>query len=117
MADRLTRLARVTSEFVMADTVEAVSTIVVNHGAEALGAIVATMTLLGDDGETVRMAGLSRSAPVDRDAWRTFPLDSRTPSGEAIRTGQRVVIIGHDALRQRYPDIPDVGARAIVTLH
>ncbi|HXH78877.1 GAF domain-containing SpoIIE family protein phosphatase [Nocardioides sp.] len=100
----------------MADSVDAVSTIVVNHGAEALGAIVATMTLLCDDGETVRMAGLSRGAPIDRDAWRTFPLSARTPSGEAIRTGQRVVVIGHDAMRQRYPDIPDVGARAIVTL-
>jgi serine phosphatase RsbU (regulator of sigma subunit) len=116
LADRLTRLARVTSEFVMADTVEEVSGIVVNHGAEAVGAMVATMTLLCDDGETVRMAAISGGAPVDRDAWSTFPLSARTPSGEAIRTGQRVVITGHDAMRQRYSDIPDVGARAIVTL-
>lgn len=116
LADRLTRLARVTSEFVMADTADEVSEIVVNHGAEAVGAVVATLTLLCDDGETIRMAAMSSGAAVDRDDWSTFPLSSRTPSGEAIRTGQRVVVIGHDAMRQRYPDIPDVGAHAIVTL-
>jgi serine phosphatase RsbU (regulator of sigma subunit) len=116
LADRLTQLARVTSEFVSAHTVDEVCTIVVNHGAEAVGAIVATMTLLEDDDQTVRLAALSGGTPVDQEAWRTFPLSARTPSGEVIRTGKRVMVSAHEAMRRRYPDIPDRGAQAVVAL-
>ena len=38
LPDRLTLLARATSELVGADTVEAVSRTVVTHGADAVGA-------------------------------------------------------------------------------
>ena len=116
LADRLTRLARVTSEFVRADTAEAVCTIVVNHGAEAVGAIVASMTLLDADEQTVRLVALSGGIPVGEDTWRTVPLSALTPSGEAIRTGLRAMVTGREAMRQRYPDTPDRGAQAVVTL-
>src|SRR3712207_5136660 len=63
LADRLTHLARVTSELVRADTVDAVAKTVVTHGAEAVGATTATMTLLTDDRQMVRLVALSGGLP------------------------------------------------------
>lgn len=116
LADRLTRLARVTSQLVRAGTEDAVGKIVVDHGAEAVGAMVASMTLLCDDQETVRLAALSGGLPVDEDTWRTFPLTAHTPSAEAIRTGRRRMVTSREAMAERYPDIPDRGAQAVMTL-
>ena len=57
LGDRLTRLARVTTALVMADTVEAVTKIVVSLGADAAGATLASLTLReGED--RLRLAGL-----------------------------------------------------------
>jgi serine phosphatase RsbU (regulator of sigma subunit) len=116
LTDRLTRLARVTSELVGADTTESVCKIVADHGAEAVGAIVTSMTLLDPDGRTVRLAALSGGQPVDHDTFRTFPLTARTPSAEAIRNGRSRHVRGRDAIAAEYPDIPDRGARAVMTL-
>ncbi|CAA9318118.1 MAG: Serine phosphatase RsbU, regulator of sigma subunit [uncultured Nocardioidaceae bacterium] len=116
LADRLTRLARVTSELVRADAGEDVGRIVVDHGAEAVGAMVASMVMLCDDQVTVRLAALSGGIPVDEDIWRTFPLAARTPSAEAIRTGRRRLVVGREAIMTAYPDIPDRGALSVMTL-
>ena len=118
LADRLTRLARVTGELVGADTVEAVAKTVVTHGAEAVGAGSAALTLLGEDGQTVRMVALSGGLPGDEDDWDTFPLTAHTPASEAIRTGHRVVTRGAGSFAQRYPDLPMAarGVQAVVSL-
>jgi GAF domain-containing protein len=118
LQDRLTRLARVTSELVTADTVEAVSRTVVAHGAEAVGATMAALTLLFDDGETVRLVGLSGGRPGDTEAWANYPVIAGTPTGEAIRTGRRIMLAGADVITQRYPklDLAERGSHAIVVL-
>ena len=115
LQDRLTRLARVTSELVMAETVEAVSKTVVAHGADAVGATLAALTLLTDDDETVRLVGLSGGLPGDRETWANFPITSRTPASEAIRTGERLMLIGVDAITERYPDL-DMAVRGSHTI-
>ena len=74
LQDRLTRLARVTSALVMANSVEAVSKTVVTHGADAVGAPLAVLTLLSDDGRSVRMVGLSGGRPGDAEAWANYPV-------------------------------------------
>ena len=116
LSDRLTRLARVTGELVDADTVEGVCKAVVTHGAEAVGADVASMTLLSDDRRTVRLMALSGGAEGDEETWRTFPLTVRTPSAEAIRTGTRLVVNGPQAITRRFTDMPDRGAETVVAL-
>lgn len=116
LADRLTRLARVTGELVDATTIEAVSRTVVTHGAEAVGATLASMTLLGEDQQTVRLVALSGGMSGDEETWGTFPLATRTPSAETIRTGRRVVISGGDEIARRFPDMPRRGAQTLVAL-
>jgi serine phosphatase RsbU (regulator of sigma subunit) len=116
LSDRLTRLARVTGELVDADTVEGVCKAVVTHGAEAVGADVASMSLLGDDRRTVRLMALSGGLAGDEETWSTFPLAVRTPSAEAIRTGTRLVVTGSQAITRRFTDMPDRGAQTVVAL-
>nr|WP_300051039.1 SpoIIE family protein phosphatase [uncultured Nocardioides sp.] len=116
LPDRLARLARVTSELVHAETIQDVCEAVVTHGADAVRATVASMTLLSDDRRTVRLVALSGGVVGDEETWATFPLSARTPSGETIRTGKRVLVTGAEAIAQRFPDMPARGARTVVAL-
>jgi serine phosphatase RsbU (regulator of sigma subunit) len=116
--DRLTRLARLTSELVMADNVEAVSKTVVAHVADAVGAKAAFMTLLCDDGKKLRLVGMSGGLPGDAEKWGTFPLAARTPAGEVVRAGERLTLTGAGVIARRYPnlDVAARGSHALVVL-
>jgi serine phosphatase RsbU (regulator of sigma subunit) len=116
LPDRLTRLARATSELVDAVTIEAVSKTVVTHGADAVGATLASMTLLGEDDLTIRLVALSGGLVGDEETWGSFPVSSGTPSAEAIRTGTRVVVRGREVITRRFPDMPPRGAQTVVAL-
>lgn len=116
LTNRLTRLAGVSRDLLRADTVEAVAATVVTHGAEAVGAALATMTLLCDDEQTVRLVALSGGLPGDEETWSTFPLEVRSPSTEAIQTGTRVTATGAEVLAHRYPDMPDRDIQTVVGL-
>ena len=105
-----------TSELVDAETIEAVSEAVVHHGAEAVGATVASMTLLCTDRSWVRLVALSGGLVGDEETWGTFPLSAQTPSGETIRTGERVLVTGAEAIAHRFPDMPARGAQTVVAL-
>jgi len=114
LGDRLTRLARVTAELVTADTVEAVTKIVITHSADAVGATMASLTLR-DGTETLRLVGLRGGDEGDAEQWASFPLDSRTPVSDVVRTGQRLVLTGAAEIAERYPE-SDRGERSIVCL-
>jgi GAF domain-containing protein len=116
LQDRLTRLARVTSELVLANTVEAVSNTVVAHCADAVGATMGVMTLLAEDGQTMSLVGLNGSVPGDMATWTNSPVTARTPAGEVIRTGQRIMLTGADLITERYPEMAVPGSPAIVAL-
>ena len=116
LSDRLTRLARVTGELADLHTVEAVCETVVTHGAEAVGAAVASMTLLSDDQRTVLLMALSGGRAGDKEEWSTFPVTVRTPSAEAIRTGSQLVVSGPDAIGRRFCDMPARNAHTVVAL-
>ncbi len=105
LRDRLTRLARVTGELVVTDTVESVSKTVVAHGADAVGAQAAVLSLVSDDGETLYLAGISGGQPGAEEAWATYPMTARTPVTEAIRTGRRVIVTGAETIVERYPEL------------
>ena len=116
LSDRLTRLARVTVELVDARTIQSACETVVTHGAEAVGAAVASMTLLGEDQRTVRLMALSGGRTGDEEEWSTFPVTAQTPSAEAIRTGARLVVRGVETIAHRFTDMPPRGAHTVVAL-
>ena len=116
LPDRLTLLARATNELIEVETIEDVSRTVVTHGADAVGATVASVTLLGEDRQTVRLVALSGGQDGDEETWGTFALSSSTPSAETIRTGQRLVVTGAQAITDRFTDMPARGAETVVAL-
>lgn len=110
LGERLTRLARVTSELVLADDVDAVTKIVVSHGADASGATLASLTLVeGDD--KLRLAGLQGGREGEEQQWATYPLSLPTPVGDTVRTGERVILNGEAAIQDAYPDMATTLAR------
>ncbi|HEX8970143.1 GAF domain-containing SpoIIE family protein phosphatase [Oryzihumus sp.] len=114
LGDRLTRLARVTAELATADTVDAVTKIVITHSADAVGATMASLTLL-DGPATLRLVGLRGGDEGEAEQWASFPLDSRTPVSDVVRTGRRLVLSGAAEIAERYPE-SDRGERSIVCL-
>ena len=115
--DRLTGLARVTAELIRAASAEDVTRIVVDHGAEAVGATIASLSLkVGDD--VVRLMGLRGGLDGDAEAFETYPLSMATPPAQVIRSGQRLLLAGRAAIRDAYPDLPrlDRGERSLLVL-
>jgi PAS domain S-box-containing protein len=117
LSHRLTQLAQVASELVLADSVEAVTRIVVEHMAEAAGATVATLSLLVDE-STLGLVGVRGGREGVASRWATYPVDDSTPAGEAVRTGRMVVLGGVEEIQARYPELEKAadGDRSIACL-
>jgi serine phosphatase RsbU (regulator of sigma subunit) len=115
--DRLTGLARVTAELLRATTADAVTKVVVEHSAEAVGATIASLNLRGDR-ETVHLLGLRGGLEGAAEAWATYPLCSANPAADVIRSGQRLMLVGGDAIARAYPSTPAVhrGDRSLLVL-
>ncbi|WP_299445937.1 GAF domain-containing SpoIIE family protein phosphatase [uncultured Phycicoccus sp.] len=116
VGDNLTRLARVTSELAGAATVEAVTKIVTQHMADALGATIAALAVL--EGDTVRLLGVRGISASEAAEWEVIPLTRRTTVTDAVRTGRRQVLIGADAIRLAYPGLTVAarGERTTITV-
>ena len=117
LSERLTRLARVVAELVLADSVEAVTKIVVEHMADATGATVASLSLLVDP-DTLSLVGVRGGRAGLEQRWATYPVHDHTPAGEAVREGRIVVLNNRQEIRARYPDLETAadGDRALVCL-
>jgi len=116
VGESLTRLARVTSELVMADSVDAVTKIVTYHMADAVGATIAGLALR--DGEEVRVVGLRGLPASEAQRWQVIPMARATVPTDVIRTGKRLVLVGLAAITHAYPELAesDRGERTIVAL-
>jgi serine phosphatase RsbU (regulator of sigma subunit) len=117
LGDRLRRLAAVAAELGTADTIDAVTKIVIDQAADAVGATVASLCLKLDD-QTMVLAGLRGGLSGAAQRWATFSLDSPTPAAEVARTGRLLVLRGSDAISERYPDLEraSAGPRSMVGL-
>ncbi|QIK67263.1 SpoIIE family protein phosphatase [Nocardioides sp. HDW12B] len=118
LRERLTRLARVTSELATAHTIDAVRQIVITHSADAVGATMAALSLRDPkDPGKLRLVGLTEGNPKDQERYATYPVTDENPAAEAVRTGERIVIVGERELAARYPDAADDrGERSVVCL-
>ena len=117
LADRLTRLARITAELIAADDLDGVARVVVEHGAEAAGATVASVTLLVDD-DTMALIALRGGAPGSASRWATFPLSMHNPANDSVRTGRMVLLRNRAEIDAAYPGLESsaTGDRAMVSL-
>ena len=115
--DRLTRLARVTAELIKAASADAVTKVVVEHGAEAVGATIASLSLRVEP-DLVRLMGLRGGLEGDAEAFATYPVSLRTPASDAIRSGRRLMLAGRAEILDAYPETPrmDRGERSVLAL-
>ncbi|NYG06566.1 GAF domain-containing protein [Phycicoccus badiiscoriae] len=114
---RLTGLARVTAELTRAESAEGVTSIVVEHSSEAVGATMASLSLR-DGPDVIRLAGLRGGSDEDVEAYATFPLSMPSPAADVIRSGRRLLLAGRSAILDAYPDTPriDRGDRLLLVL-
>ncbi len=101
LAERLTRLARVTAELLRADDLPAVTQIVIEHIADAAGATVASLSVPVDE-TTLRLVGLRGAREGTARRWQTYPMAGHP------RRRQRAVASGGRAQRPRRdpPSLP-----------
>jgi GAF domain-containing protein len=116
-ADRLTRLARVSAELMLADDLDAVTKVTIEHTADAAGATVSSLSLLVDE-ETLALVGIRGASEGVASRWATYPVSARTPTSECVRTGRRVLLSGRDEIHRRFPDLERAaeGERSMVSL-
>ncbi|HET8599461.1 MAG TPA: SpoIIE family protein phosphatase [Segeticoccus sp.] len=114
--DRLARLARAAAELGAAADVETVTDVVISHLCDAVGATVASLSLL--QGDVLTLAGLRGGAPGADQRWTTFPVSTHTPASEVVRTGEPLFLIGRDAIDAAYPELEKAaeGERSMVAL-
>ncbi len=117
LQDRLTRLARVTAELGTAEDVATVTEVVVTHAADAVGATVASLSLVLDE-DTLELAGLRGGRDGAARRWATYSRHDRTPAADVVRTGTRLVLTGREAIEEAYPGLEHAaeGERSMVAL-
>jgi serine phosphatase RsbU (regulator of sigma subunit)/anti-sigma regulatory factor (Ser/Thr protein kinase) len=116
MAERLGRLAAVTTDLLTAADVETVVAVVTEHMADAAGATVASLALL--EGDVLRLVGLRGGVEDARERWATFPLAAPTPLGDCVRSLRPLVMTGRDEVLRQYPglELATEGERSLVCL-
>ncbi|HEU4566820.1 MAG TPA: SpoIIE family protein phosphatase [Marmoricola sp.] len=114
--DRLTRLARVAAELGAAEDIETVTDVVISHLCDAVGATVASLSLLRDD--RLVLAGLRGGRPGADERWTSFPITLHTPASHVVRTGEPLFLIGREAIDAHYPDLEKAaeGERSMIGL-
>ncbi len=117
LGDRLRRLSRVAASLNTADDIDAVTEIVIDQAADAVGATVASLSLTQDDDYLV-LAGLRGGLEGAAKRWTRFPVANPTPAGDVVRSGRLLVLRGIEEIEGRYPDLEHAsdGPRTMVGL-
>jgi PAS domain S-box-containing protein len=109
LAERMTGLARVAAELAVAEDLKRVTAVVIEEAADAIGATVGSLSLLADP-DTLVLGGLRGGLAGATDRWTRYAVSDPTPAGDVVRTGQRLVLIGRDAIAERYPALERAAA-------
>ncbi|HUQ82052.1 MAG TPA: GAF domain-containing sensor histidine kinase [Gemmatimonadaceae bacterium] len=107
-ADKTERLRRTAEALSSALTPIAVSRVVVSEGLPALGASASEVAVLSPDGVVLELMAVSGLPSEVADAWRRFPVTSRVPLADAVRTTDAVLLDSPPDIARRYPDLAPV---------
>jgi PAS domain S-box-containing protein len=117
LADRIAGLARVAAELAVAEDLDTVTKVVIAEAADAMGATVGSLSLLvGPD--TLSLAGLRGGLEGAARRWTRYSVHDPTPAGDVVRSGEPLVLIGREAIAERYPDLERAaeGERSMIVL-
>ena len=85
-----------------------VATIMAKEGATAAGSTTAEIALLDLGGERVAFVAAAMTEPRASRPPIVFALKDRTPTTDAIRTGENVLVFSADDLAERYPEVAGI---------
>lgn len=101
LASRLAHLQDLTAELTAVSDIHSVAEIVVDHAANAFGAVFAALYIL--EGDSLRAVGVHGSASTQMTSWSVVKLDAPLPVAEAVQRGAPVILRGRGELTGRYP--------------
>lgn len=104
LADRLMRLQAVTSALATTRSTDEVLDVAVDHATGLIGAEVASISLLREDGRRLELARMRPPLPPDH-PWDTFSVDDDLPASEAVRTGRYLFVSGPQERNARWPSL------------
>jgi len=104
-ASRTARLQALSAALASALTPNDVATAAVREGVAAVGADAGVLMLIDPDGETLTLVETRGYDVRNVEPWRRFPLSTRVPIADAVRTGEIVVVASSEDLDQRYPEL------------
>jgi serine phosphatase RsbU (regulator of sigma subunit)/uncharacterized protein YigA (DUF484 family) len=99
---RLESLEQVSAELARARTPDEVVDAIVRGTAVAFGAVSSTLCLVSDDGEHFELVREPYDEALDA-AWHRFPVAAPLPAGDAVRSGQPLVLSSVAERDERYP--------------
>ncbi len=116
LAERLTHLARVTAELLLATDVEGVSDIVTGHMADVAGATVSSLSLLAEP-DRLRMVRIRGGREGAASRWQTYRLVG-TPAGDSILSRRPLLLSGAAEIHSHYPGLEKAaeGERSLLCL-
>jgi serine phosphatase RsbU (regulator of sigma subunit) len=90
--------------------------ILTEHLTDAAGGDGGSVSLLR--GKDLVLARLRGGSPGASNRYATYPLAANTPAGEALRSGEALVLVGREAISSRFPGLAlaGTGERSIVCL-
>jgi len=107
-ADRTGRLRRTAEALSGALIPIEVARVIVAEGLPALGASASEIALLASDGVVLDLMAVSGVPAEVADAWRRFPVSSRVPLADAVRTREPVLLASPDEIERQYPELAPV---------
>jgi signal transduction histidine kinase len=107
-ADRTNRLRRTAEALSGALTPIAVARVIVSEGLPALSATASELAVLTADGIALDLMAVSGLPAEVADAWRRFPVTSRVPMADAVRTTEPVLLDSPEEIARRYSDLAPV---------
>jgi len=113
-ADRTNRLRRTAEALSGALTPIAVARVIVSEGLPALSATASEVAVLAAEGSALDLMAVSGLPSDVADAWRRFPVTTRVPLADAVRTTEPVLLDSPEEIARRYPDLAPVLERVNV---
>jgi diguanylate cyclase len=105
--DWTARLQALTAALSMAVTQRDVSRVLANEGAAAVGAVGARVTVLSEDGTTLRTLVMLGPQLESSDRYYTVSLDEDTPLAKVVRTGNPIWLLSVDQWESDYPGVAE----------
>jgi PAS domain S-box-containing protein len=104
-ANRTARLQKITAAFSEALTPYEVAEVVVNQGIAALEASAGSISLLTEQGMTLRVVNAIGYPPEVIQHWQSFSVTAPTPLAKTVRTGTAIFLENAEALLADYPHL------------